>query len=389
MSAIRIKTPRRHRLSFTNMLIVSLAVWAILVAVVIYIDKPGSTVATAPQQQAGTPCSTNITARVIDISDYRELGILDSMSGYYLLYFEQKDCPGCKEVSPAIERYFSNNNAGVALVRIHIDDIFNSNQDAAFKLISRYNVLGTPTLILFHNGAEVSRQIGVFRGDQYEGLKKFIEDGLSSRSSTGGTILSPLLPLSLGFLAAISPCSLPMLALFMVVSRNPGRSIINIVKTLVSMIVVLVPISLGLGLLFTSGRLLGVSLYYSLITYIGVVTLLWGALTFIDREPMISAGGRVSLLLPILGMQCSFPFLLALLSMIPKNPVDAFIQALVFSIGYSSPYIVASMSSGKASRTIRALSTGKSAKIFKYLQGVILVSIGAYVIINGLPYIVG
>ncbi len=383
----RINTSKQRRLSLTRILIMSLIVWAILTAASIYIGKTSSVSISTYQERINNLSNGSSLARVIDIRDYRELGVLDNLPGYYLLYFEQKDCPGCKEVSPAINKYFSSNNSQVGLARIHIDDIFNSNQDAALQLISRYRVLGTPTLILLNNGVEVARHIGVFRGDQYEGLKTFIEDGMKSRSAAGVFAFSPLLPLSLGALAAVSPCSLPMLALFTTVSRNIGRNIAGAMKTLASMIVVLVPASLGLGVLFTFGRVLGISIYYSLVTYMGVLTTLWGVLTLIDRDPLWGVSGRASLLFPILGVQCSFPFLLALLPMISKSPIEAFIQAVAFSIGYSAPYIAASVSAGRAAKTVKALSRGKRARIFKYLQGIILISIGVYILINGLPYI--
>ncbi len=385
----RIDTQKHRRLSLAGVLLISLILWAILVAIVVYMDNKDKTETEGSLSAQKIMGVTSIENRsiVIDIHSYRELYKLNNLSGYYLLYFEQRDCPGCKEISPAIERYFSNNTQ-IGLVRIHIDDIFNSNQDEALKLISRYSVLGTPTLILTRDGIEISRHIGIFKGDQYEGLKLFIEESINSKRSSPSPFISPLLSLGLGILAAVSPCSLPMLALFAATSRGsrkPGKKAIGFVKTLVSMILVLVPASLGLGLLFTSGRFLGVSIYYSLITYIGIVSLLWGVLTLINREPMVSAGRRVSILFPILGMQCSFPFLLALLSIAPRNPVDASIYSVMFSIGYTAPYITASIFIAG----IRAPLSGRSSAVFRYLQGVILISIGVYVVLNGLPYIFG
>lgn len=391
MSAIRISMPGHRRISLTEMLMLSLILWIILVTIAIYISEAESILSQSPQRQINTNSSRNSGA-VIDIYDYRELSLLDNLSGYYLLYFEQSDCPGCKEISPAIDRYFSSNNSQVSLIRVHIDDIFNSNQDAALKLVSRYSVLGTPTLILIHNGVEVARHIGVFVGDQYEGLKTFIENGMRLRAASGGFSPSPLISLGLGVLAAVSPCSLPMLALFAMTPRRSVGSISGIVKTLASLILVLVPASLGLGFLFTSGRLFGVSIYYSLTTYIGILSLLWGALTLVDREPVAGVGGRASLLLPILGMQCSFPFLLALLSMAPRSPFDALINSVAFSIGYIAPYMVANISTrsvGEAGGRVRLLVSGRGHVVFRYLQGVILLSIGVYVVISGLPYIFG
>lgn len=383
MSKIRISILKHSRLSLARMLLISLVLWAILVAIAVYMDKTESAGSLATQKIGITGIENR--SSIIDIHNYRELNILNNLTGYYLLYFEQRDCPGCREISPAIESYFSNNNTQIGLVRIHIDDIFNSNQDEALKLISRYSVLGTPTMIILRDGSEISRHIGVFNGDQYEGLKLFIEEGVNSKSSFFSSTLSPLLSLGLGILAAVSPCSLPMLALFAATPREHSRKAIGFVKTLVPLILVLVPASIGLGILFTSGRFFGVSMYYSLVTYIGILSLLWGVLTLIDREPVVSVGGKASLLLPILGMQCSFPFLLALLSIAPRSPIDALVYSIAFSVGYTAPYIAASIFTAG----IRAPVSGRGSVVFRYLQGVILISIGAYVILNGLPYIVG
>lgn len=387
MSRIRISAPR-HRISFAGMFIASLILWAILVSIAIYIGSAESISQRSPQRSLNDV--SNYSGKILDIHDYRETVVLNNLSGYYLLYFEQKDCPGCKEISPAVEKYFSGNNSQVGLVRIHIDDIFNSNQDEALRLISRYGVLGTPTLILLHDGVEVARHIGIFTGDQYEGLKAFIKSGVRSSAASKGFSLSPAISLGLGVLAAVSPCSLPMIALFAMASRGSGINIMGVAKTLASLILVLIPASLGLGVLFTFGRVFGVSIYYSLITYIGILSLLWGILTLANREPMVSVGGRASLFLPILGMQCSFPFLLAVLSIAPRSPVDALINSALFSMGYIAPYMAANLlsrSPGKPGRNFVAISSGKTNLIFRYLQGIILISVGIYVVMNGLPYI--
>lgn len=372
----------RNRVGLRKLLIISLIVWISMVSIY---TLTASTLDRYSEKDLGSRYSVNIyNNTIIDISKPSEIGLLDNLTGYYLLYFEQRDCPGCKEVGPAIEKYFySDSNLSIGLVRIHIDNIFALDQDAALRLITRYSVPGTPTLIVVHNGREVSRHIGVFRGDQYEGLKSFIENAvLRGGRYTYNIFSTPLVPLGLGIIASISPCSLPMLAIF-ASSARIGRGLRESFKLFITLAILLVPASLAMGFLSILGSVGSISIYYSVVTYIGVVSLLWGVLTALGKEPLLGAG-RASIVLPVLGMQCSFPFILAVISIAPKSLADAAIYSIAFSIGYALPYTILGaipkLFSGRASHRVKA---------FRYIQAIILTSAGLYVIITGIPHIVG
>ncbi|MDT7888912.1 MAG: conjugal transfer protein TraF [Desulfurococcales archaeon] len=321
---------------------------------------------------------------IFDIYEPSQLDILSNLTGYNLLYFEQSDCPGCKELSPAINRFFSSSSdISIRLIRIHIDNIFYSNQEVALRLISSYGVPGTPTLILVRDGIEIARHIGVFRGDQYDGLKSFIESGISMRTA-GSNILAPMSSLSLGLLASISPCSLPMVAIF-ATSTRLGAGFTRVMKVFISLIGALLPISLGIGLASNTSRLFGFSIYYALITYIATLTLAWGILTIAGREPLLSMSGRSAVIFPVLGMQCSFPFLLAVISTLPREPIAALISSLAFSIGYTTPYIGSNIF---LNRLLNIVSDRRWNRVMNYMQGVILISVGIYVLITGIPYVI-
>lgn len=367
-----------------KLLIVSLIVWISMVSIY---TLTTSALGLYSEKDLDSRYSINIynNNTIIDVSKPPEIGLLDNLSGYYLLYFEQRDCPGCKKVGPAIEKYFhSNNNLSIGLVRIHIDNIFALDQDAALRLITRYSVPGTPTLIIVHNGREVSRQVGVFRGDQYEGLKNFIENAVLRGGGvyTYSIFSTPIVPLGLGIIASISPCSLPMLAIFASSTRT-GRGLRESFKLFITLAILLVPASLAIGFLSIMGSVGSISIYYSVVTYIGTVSLVWGLLTALGKEPLIGSG-KASIALPVLGMQCSFPFILAVISIAPKSPANAAIYSIAFSIGYALPYTILGaiprLFSGRASHRVKA---------FRYIQAIVLVSVGLYVIITGIPYIIG
>lgn len=386
---------RRPRLS--HVLLISLALW-ILIASLSYTSADGASAKTPTTPVGGYAYSGNNISSpnagvggshsgpgVVDVYDARSVyRIINSSGGPFMLYFEQEDCPGCKEIWPAIEKLVGE-KLPLTLVRIHIDKIFYSDMEGALKLAESFKVPGTPTLIIMRNGSEVARHVGIFRGDQYEGLRAFVQNALSASGGPGvpgGSVAWYLQPLSLGLLAALSPCSLPMMALFSTSARAKAAGSLKILATL---IVLLVPAAAGLGILSSTGRVGGVSPYYAITTYLGVLVIVWGALTLIDMEPLASLRlGRASLALPILGMQCSFPFVLATISLYSRDPVGALVSALLFSLGYSAPYATLSTLFSAISRGAGGKRSGKALRL---AQALALMASGAYLLITGAPNI--
>jgi cytochrome c biogenesis protein CcdA len=95
--------------------------------------------------------------------------------------------------------------------------------------------------------------------------------------------------------------------------------------------------------------------------------------------------GRSAVIFPVLGMQCSFPFLLAVISTLPREPIAALISSLAFSIGYTTPYIGSNIF---LNRLLNIVSDRRWNRVMNYMQGVILISVGIYVLITGIPYVI-
>jgi len=67
--------------------------------------------------------------------------------------FAAQWCGPCKRLAPVIDEIAAEMGSKIKVVAVDIDD----NQDIA----SEYNILSVPTLIIFKNGKEISRNIGL------------------------------------------------------------------------------------------------------------------------------------------------------------------------------------------------------------------------------------
>lgn len=81
--------------------------------------------------------------------------------------FSAEWCGPCKRLAPIVEEVAGEMSGTVKFVHIDID----ANQDIA----SEYNVLSVPTLVLFKNGQEADRSIGlVSKANLVDFIKKHI-----------------------------------------------------------------------------------------------------------------------------------------------------------------------------------------------------------------------
>ena len=76
-----------------------------------------------------------------------------------LVDFNAEWCGPCKMLKPIIEEV-SNSNDNAKIVSINIDD-----ED---ELAEEYNVLSIPCLVLFENGEEIKRNVGLVSKDDIE-----------------------------------------------------------------------------------------------------------------------------------------------------------------------------------------------------------------------------
>ncbi len=335
--------------------------------------------------QAGTPINNNDSySNIINVEDSKTSlrTIIDSHEKV-ILFWEQATCSGCKLMLPSLLK-IANETPDVLFVRVHIDKIFNSNMEYAFALMEEYNVVGTPTLIAYYNREEVSRQVGIFPGDQYEGLKTWIQEAYTKKPNTNTTneyIPAPIKALALGLLAAFAPCSVPMIAAFSAAqAKAGGNSIRRIGLMYIGLSSAVMTFGFIMTLLYIASFIVHtVNIYAITLTFLGAFILAWGLSNIAGHEPLLQVknASKSTILLPILGLQCSIPFMILAIATVGSNPVNALLSGIFFALGYSLPYALAASGSTKIASKIARLSGSRSMLV---VQGTVLALAGAYVI---------
>ena len=85
-----------------------------------------------------------------------------------LVDFWAEWCDPCRMVGPIVEQLAQSLNGKVKVSKLNVDQ----NQEIAMK----YNVQSIPSLILFKNGDEVARTVGLSPKEKYE---KFVNNALN------------------------------------------------------------------------------------------------------------------------------------------------------------------------------------------------------------------
>ena len=78
-------------------------------------------------------------------------------------------CGPCRMVGPVVEQIAQSYSDKIKVVKLNVDE----NQEIAMK----YGIQSIPSLLIFKNGKEIKRTIGVAQKDTYV---KFINDAISS-----------------------------------------------------------------------------------------------------------------------------------------------------------------------------------------------------------------
>ncbi|MCL2153349.1 MAG: thioredoxin [Oscillospiraceae bacterium] len=81
-------------------------------------------------------------------------------SGCVLVDFWAEWCMPCKMVAPIVEELAEKYKDSVTVAKVNVDD--------ENGLASRYGVMSIPTVILFKDGVETKRFVGVKPKQQYE-----------------------------------------------------------------------------------------------------------------------------------------------------------------------------------------------------------------------------
>ncbi len=82
-------------------------------------------------------------------------------NGKSLVDFYADWCNPCKMLAPAVETA-SEKHTDVNFYRLNIDN--------AMDIARKFRVMSIPTLIVFENGEEVNKSIGLISGDELEDL---------------------------------------------------------------------------------------------------------------------------------------------------------------------------------------------------------------------------
>src|SRR5215208_1666723 len=88
-----------------------------------------------------------------------------------LVDFWAEWCGPCRIVGPSVEQLAQSLEGKVKVFKLNVDQ----NQEIAMK----YNVQSIPSLVLFKNGKEIARTIGLSPKEKYE---KFVNNTLNNGS---------------------------------------------------------------------------------------------------------------------------------------------------------------------------------------------------------------
>ena len=77
-----------------------------------------------------------------------------------LVDFWAEWCGPCRMVGPAVEQLAQSMEGKIKVSKLNVDQ----NQEIAMK----YNIQSIPSLVLFKNGNEIARIVGLFSKEKYE-----------------------------------------------------------------------------------------------------------------------------------------------------------------------------------------------------------------------------
>jgi thioredoxin 1 len=101
---------------------------------------------------------------VLELSEVDFESIVLRASGPVLVDFTGNWCPPCRALTPILERVARKMEGQVC--------VFSIDADASPQLASQFKIRGLPTLIVFANGREVARRLGL---TSEEGIRQLID----------------------------------------------------------------------------------------------------------------------------------------------------------------------------------------------------------------------
>ena len=281
------------------------------------------------------------------------------------------------------------------------------------RIFDRYDILETPTFILFAGGANVSRYDGSFASP--DRMDQFLQTALSYRtdhaikpSALGNqpTLAPPpessslLISIILGISVFASPCVLPLVPgylafLFGKGKKDKRRIAVASASSLVfgaAGILLVGLVFIILGAAFWSLLLVGKLLVSFVLLALGLAVLLDVSIVTVAPEivSLSSGAGRFargvsaySLLFGFFSLSCSLPFVLGALLNVMAG-VDVYSMALrllAFAVGFASSLAVLTFATGAGLR-ISALKLRKVSSIMSKIGGASMIAASLLLLIT-------
>ncbi len=371
--------------SVKNLIALTLAIWLLFI---FYSIAEGALV----------PVS-RVSDNIMEVDDPGSLKGSIPGKGVSVLYFKQELCSGCAKVEPSLFKYASERR-DIMFIVAHLDKMLSKDSRKTLEVLGDFRVMGTPTLIVYVDGVEKGRHASTFGlGDQYGPLKEFVEKSvrgeafsIESGVSTGLALSEPVArafslnyivasasgAFILGLIAAFSPCSLPMIAAYSLASRSGGVSLGVVVRKTLTIALVAILGGSIMTLLYVASIVLStpVNVYKIVLSAAASMLIAWGVLTIISMSSVLISIPGASKVIPLLGLQCSLPFILVLVILFESAPHIVLANSIAFSLGYVTPYIVFSTAADLADRVEPVIKS----KVMIIAQGIILAGAGLYIL---------
>jgi len=296
------------------------------------------------------------------------------------IMFDSETCPTCREMRSFWSKIELNPPEGVLATHI----MFQSPRGS--ELFALFRVTQTPTFIILDSSLrEIRRYTGAFKGpDIEEAMRSWI---MSSLGDGGGVIegfnIDIIAYPVLGALIALSPCTAPLLVVYVTLLATRSNS--RIWECFKCMFLVLAGLML-IGLTLVVSVTLASNIIKAIPVMLSIFIIMMGFLTLLNpsTQGVFSAhtGSRymICLAYSITAAQCSLPlFTGALLSTIRINIVDSIVALLLLALGLTLTLTLVVITSGRVIERIYAVvGAGRLAII----SGVILVTLGSYILVE-------
>jgi thiol-disulfide isomerase/thioredoxin len=302
-----------------------------------------------------------------------------NVTGYkaVAIMFDSETCPTCKEMRPYWGRIESNPPEGVLVTHV----VLQSSRGSEFFAL--FGVTQTPTfIILTPDLREVRRYTGAFGGSDVEkAMRDWITGSLKDGVNAGGFGVELIAYPVLGALIALSPCTAPLLAIYItLLSSKPSSRVQECFKCSLLALIGLMVIGLTLIVSIT----LASNIIEAAPTMISTLTMMMGFLTILNpgihATTLTRSGSRyfVCLAYSIIVAQCSLPLLTgALISTVKTSIIDSFTSLTLLALGLTLTLAFIIVTSGSVIERVYAIVGAGRLTI---VSGILLVTLGAYML---------